>query len=125
MDGYELTHAEYLELVWFCRQYADKKQRLILISGGGGVKLDGMPHGTSPGNPTLSAVVRREPLLRDCEMIEQAAIEAWADGYRDILRNVALGETYERISPNCGRRQFFDLRRKFFFILWEKRQKVI
>lgn len=123
MDDYELTREEYMELRWHCLQYPDKKQRLILMAGGGGVKLDGTPHGTGPGNPTLSTVIRRESLLRDCEMIEQAAIEAWPDGYRDILRNVALGEPFERIGPGCGKNKFTQYRRKFFFLLWLKRQK--
>jgi hypothetical protein len=121
MDGFGLTREEYMELYWLCRQYPDKKQRLALMLGSGGVKLDGMPHGTDPGNPTLAAVMRREPLMRDCEIIEQAAIEAWPEGYKDILRNVALGESFERICPSCGKNQFTQYRRKFFYILWLKR----
>ncbi len=113
-----------MELKWFCLQYADKKQRLAMQLNGGGVKLDGMPHGTEPGNPTLSAVIRREPLVRDCQDIEQAAIEAWPDGYQCILRNVALGESFERICPTCGKNQFTQYRRKFFYILWQKRAKT-
>lgn len=123
MDGFGLTREEYMELYWLCRQYPDKKQRLAMMLGSSGVNMDGMPHGTSPGNPTLSAVVRREILLRDCEAIEQAAIEAWPDGYKDILRNVALGESFERIAPECGKNQFTKIRRKFFYILWQKRAK--
>lgn len=116
-----MTREEYMELYWLCKQYPDKKQRLALMLGGGGVKLDDMPHGTEPGNPTLAAVIRREPLMRDCEIIEQAAIEAWPEGYKDILRNVTLGESYERICPSCGKNQFTQYRRKFFYILWLKR----
>ena len=73
MDGYGLTREEYMELKWFCLQYADKKQRLAMLLNGGDVNLDGMPHGTEPGNPTLSAVIRREPLVRDCQIPNTSA----------------------------------------------------
>lgn len=135
MDGFGLTREEYMELYWLCKQYPDKKQKLSYLlnpSESTGIveahdehgKLIGvaMPHGSGTTDKTLTAVIKREGLLKDCEVIEQAAIEAWPEGYQDILRNVALGESFERIEPECGRVQFLNRRRKFFYILWQKRQ---
>ncbi len=40
-----------------------------------------------------------------------------------LLKNIRWGLTYEKLgSVPLGRRQFYDLRRKFFFVLSEKRE---
>lgn len=62
-------------------------------------------------------IVQRDRLLRDCEMIEQAAIAADSDLCAYILRNVTRDEGITTLKPPCGRRQFYEARRKFFFLL--------
>jgi hypothetical protein len=138
LDEFGLTREEYQELYWFCKQYPHKKQKLSYLlnpSESTGIveahdehgRLIGvaMPHGSGTTDKTLTAVIKREALLKDCEVIEQAAIETDAHMYQAIIRNVTLSETYERIGPPCGRRQFFEKRRQFFYILWLKRQNGI
>jgi hypothetical protein len=122
MDEYGLSYEEFMEQYYFCLQYPAKKQRLQMLLSGESARLDGMPHGTNPGNPTLSAVINREPLIRDCEDIEQSAMEAWPEGYQDLLRCVALGETFAMIDPDCKRDKFSAKRRKFFYLLWKRRK---
>jgi hypothetical protein len=137
MDGFGLTREEYMELYWLCKQYPDKKQKLSYLlnpSESTGIveahdehgRLIGvaMPHGSGTTDKTLTAVIKREGLLKDCEVIEQAAIEAWPEECQAILRNVTLGESYERICPSCGKNKFTLYRRKFFYILWLKRAET-
>jgi hypothetical protein len=135
LDGYGLTQEEYQELYWFCRQYPSKKQALSYMlnpsqhigieeykDNHGRLCGTAMPHGNKTSDPVFTIVSRREALLRDCEMIEQAAIAADSGLYQAIMRNVTLRESFARIDPPCGKNQFTEIRRKFFYILWLKRQ---
>lgn len=121
LDGYELSREEYFELYWFCRQYPDKKLRADLMIKTGNQALSGMPHSPNVSDPVCNAVMSRERLLKECEMIEQAAIAAAPDMYQSLLRSVTMNEPYSQICPLCGVNQFTALRRKFFFTLHEKK----
>lgn len=124
LSEYNLSKAGYYELYWFCRQYPDKKLKASLMIRTGNQALSGMPHCQGVSDSVYSAAISRERLLKDCELVEQAAIEADAELYQAILRNVTLGEPYERIGPPCGRRQFFEKRRIFFYLLQERKNGI-
>jgi hypothetical protein len=121
LDGYELSREEYFELYWFCRQYPDKKLRASLMISAGNQALSGMPHNPNPSDPVYNATISREKLLKDCEMIEQAAIAAAPEMYQAILRSVTMNEPFSQINPPCGINQFTMHRRKFYFLLRERR----
>jgi hypothetical protein len=138
LTEYGLSKEEYEELKWFCRQYPRKKQMLsYLLNPAHQIGIEeykdehgrlcgtAMPRGNKTSDPTLAAVSKREALLKDCQIIEQAAIATDSTLYQQLMRNVTMCETYERINPACGRRQFFETRRKFFFVLWSLRNNTI
>lgn len=120
MDGYGISREAYKELYWFCRRYPEMRMR-VDQQAQPGHWLTGMPRGGQPGDPTAQAALRRDKLIHDCELIEQAAIEAGPECYQALLRNVTLGDAYEQVEPYCGRRQFYATRRKFFYLLSLKR----
>ena len=112
----------YRELQWFCRQYPRKKAEAASLLTVGGAGFDDMPHGTDPGDPTLRAVMRREQLLRDIDMIESCARQV--DGGRwfsALIQNICMGRAYAYIDtailPTSKRPTFYKQRREFFLLL--------
>lgn len=100
LSEYEISKFAYRELKYFCKQYDEKKKLLHDAEGR-----------------------RKEKLQYDIELIEQTAIEAaGATSYSFLLLSVTQGIAYEYLSnPPFGRRQFYRMRRKFFYLLHEKR----
>lgn len=123
LDEYGISRARYDELKAFCRQYDDKKAHAndLLYKTMG--KLTGMPRGNNASDPARNNSIRRDGLIKDCEMIEQAAIEANAELYPYIMDNVTRDVQLWKLKPPCGKNQFYKARRKFFFCLHENETK--
>ena len=127
---WEISKDRYIELRAFCRQYPQWLVEAASMLGVSGAKLDDMPHGTDPGDPTGRAVERRERILAKIDLVEGCA--AAVDGgrwYRAILLNVCNGMAYERIRdlhPDTLKsskvQAFFMARRQFFALLDRKRE---
>lgn len=96
-----ISRMAYRELVYFCLQYGEKREKA----------------------ETEGSAPKRGNLLRDTAMIEEAAREAAPAFCGELLRNVTAGTPYGKLKVPCGRRQFYDVRRKFFIILSQKRMK--
>lgn len=121
MDDWGISFDAYKELYHFCQQYGEKRRAAADLlkpsaqSGG-----DGMPHGKGGvSDPVSRAAIRREQLLGDVKMIEQAAIAADAELYPYILHAVTTKDGMRSIRPPCGERQFRAARRRFFYLLWQ------
>lgn len=121
LDKYKISKYRYRELKYFCLQYDEKKQRLAALRGLGAVTYSSEPHGSGISDPTAAKAERAHQLARDVELIEQTAMEVDSVNYRSLLANVtAATMPYEYLSPACGRRQFYEDRRKFFYLLDKK-----
>ena len=129
MDAWGISYDEYKELYHFCQQYRAKKQaaadmltmpcsipRAVADASG---RAEFLPHGGRTSNPVEAAAERREQLLNDVRMIERAATIADSELAPWILRAVTTRDGVALIDPPCGRRQFINARRKFFFVLSE------
>lgn len=121
LSDYNISKEKYLELKYFCMQYEEKKQEIQQSYGLRSVANDGQPHGNSMGNPTENQAIRNAMLRSDIELIEQTAMEADAEIYQYIIRNVAYGISYEYLGVPKARKQFYESRRYFFFLLAQKR----
>lgn len=125
LSDHNISRDKYNELKYFCLQYWQKKQEIDRNYGIDGFSQDGMPRGTSRGtsssNPTEKKALRIAQLKRDTELIEQTAMEADAEIYPWILKNVTSGVPYEYMDVPMGRRKFYEARRYFFFLLAQKR----
>lgn len=121
LGDYNISRARYNELKYFCIQYEEKKRELHKSYGLGAVVNDGMPKGNLPGNPTERAAIRNVMLQRDIELIEQTAMEADSEIYRWLIKNVTEEISYEWLNVPIGRRQFYESRRYFFYLLAQKR----
>lgn len=135
-EDYGIDKERYRELKHFCLQYKGKKKKasaspdyvlptVSLDSSGG--------HTGNVSNPVEDAAIRHvmrvEKYLRDCRMIEEAAMRAASIGgyrkaWRAILRSVTEGLSYENVQLKCGsvpyaKTDFYAVRRAFFYILDE------
>uniref|UniRef100_UPI0036F29D7E hypothetical protein n=1 Tax=Enterocloster aldenensis TaxID=358742 RepID=UPI0036F29D7E len=121
LSDYNISRAKYNELKYFCMQYEEKKQELHRGYGLGAVVNDGMPKGNIPGNPVERTAIHNAMLQTDIELIEQTAMEADADIYQWLIKNVTEGIPYEWLNVPRGRKQFYESRRYFFYLLAQKR----
>ena len=157
VDSWGVTWEEYKELSYFCLQYDRKKkeaaalltiristpepevyytQRKITLADGREHTMR-IRHGVfqprgsgQTSDPVAATAAKRDRLLRDVRMIEQAAQEAVRDAginamyiIRAVTQRGGIQALYANSDtrPPMGERQFYQLRRKFFWILREMR----
>lgn len=121
LSDYNISRAKYNELKYFCIQYAEKKQKLESAYGLRATVNDGMPKGNLSGDTTAQEAVRNVMLQEDLRLIEETAKKAAPEIYKWILKNVTEGTPYEWLDVPVGRRQFYEHRRYFFYLLAQKR----
>ena len=121
LSDYNISRAKYNELKYFCMQYEEKKRELHKGYGLNAIVNDGLPKGNLPGNPVEGQAIRNADLQADVDLIEHTAMEAGADVYQWLIKNVTEGVPYEWLNVPSGRRQFYETRRYFFFLLAQKR----
>lgn len=126
LEPFEISASRYRELEFFCYQYGEKQEALSDILHGTHTPLDGMPKGCNVSNPTERAAIVAAILSKDCEDIEQAVIGATSEKGASALYQYLLNYVTRRKKPPinsipCGRRQFYEMRKRFFVILHEKR----
>lgn len=122
LKKYNISKERYRELKYFCLQYEEWKRQLSFGVSLQPQKLTGMPNAkNAPSNPTEDAAVKLYELRDKCALVEQTAIEADAELYRYILKNVTQGVPYEYMPVPCCRQKFYNARKKFFYKLSKKR----
>ena len=116
MDGYGIGRWEYYELKAFCRQYREKKRKAS------DVLLTIRSQEQSGTSPVEQLVIKRDRLIRDIQMIEQAASETAGGGWEHaIISNCCDGVGYAKIDrtkmPSSNQGAFYHARREFFYRL--------
>ena len=135
-EDYGIDKERYRELKHFCLQYKGKKKKasasldynlpaVSLESSGGHTGKVSKP----VEDAAIKHMMRVEKYLRDCRMIEEAAMRAASTGgyrkaWRAILRSVTEGMSYESVllkyeSVPYSKTDFYAVRRAFFYILDE------
>lgn len=116
-----ISRAKYNELKYFCMQYEEKQEQLAKGYGIRAPVNDGLPKGNTRSDFTAQEAVEIASIKADINLIEKTAQEASGDIYPWILKNVTKGIPYEWLDVPCGRRQFYEHRRYFFYLLAQKR----
>ena len=127
-NKYKISSHAYLELHHFCMRYHEYKSEIYKIMNGGGTS-GVITYSKSTGrysDPTANSVLKIERFRRHCELIEQTALETDSNIYQPLLNNVTTGVTYDQMKACgirilCGRRQFYEKRKKFFYLLFLKK----
>lgn len=123
VQEFGISYNAFRELDYFCRQYGEKRARANQLKLHPGRALCIPPGHAGQKDPAARAEAMRRRLLRDCEMIEQAAISAAPEFYRELIQNVTEKTPVEAIGTPMGREQFFKARRLFYCRLWEMRME--
>ena len=121
LSEHNISRAKYNELKYFCMQYHEKKRKLENAYGLKATVNDGMPKGNTSGDSTAQDAVRNAMLQDDLRLIEETARKAAPEIYKWVLKNVTEGTPYEWMDVPVGRRQFYEYRRYFFYLLAQKR----
>ena len=151
LHKYGISKYQYRELLNFCLQYPEwkfflesqtdnvKASNINRGLDGGAVREQigykqyiyietavRVNKSTVPGNPEEDLAIRRADISERCRMIEESAREAGAEIYKWLLyavthEAVTHTDLMVRYNVPCGHRFFEECRRKFFFILSEKR----
>ena len=115
-----ISHEKYMELLYFCRQYGEKKNKLKEMTFAKAVDYTATG-GRGGGSSTEKQALLREELKSEIELIEQTALETAPDIYKMLLKNVTEGVTYIYMDVPCGKEYFYKKRREFFYRLSLKR----
>lgn len=112
-----ISQWRYRELKAFCMQYDEKKHEAQQLLGLHAHQLEDTSGRKDAMNKAALTATRCEQLLRECEIIEQAAHEA-EPGSRDaIIKNVTQGIRFEESCYYGERTSFYRARERFFIIL--------
>ena len=120
-ERYRIDRNVYNELKWLCRQYNDICREIADCYGISAVNYDST--GAAKGNHISDPVQERSDkamrLREDIEKIDQALEQTVAEPMRKYIKKaVTEGLPFEYLgNVPCGRRQFYELRCKFFWHL--------
>lgn len=109
-DDYGISKNRYKELKAFCLQYDEKRKSI--------------QRGAANLHYADQYAARNAIYIRDCRMIEEAAVKADPNIWEYMLRNVTQGLSYEHIEYDGAlrkisicRKDFYGTRKLFFSIL--------
>lgn len=121
LEEFDISKFRYRELLNFCMQYEEKKKKVKEFCQISAVKYSGMPKGNKIADPTAEKADMLLQLKEDIELIEQTAIEADGEIYKQLLDNITKGISYLHLDIPYSRASFYRKRKKFFFLLSLKR----
>lgn len=119
-----LSKERYKELLAFCRQYDEKRKQLSGCYALASPALTGLPRSKSTVSPTERKAEMAIKAREHIELIETCAHAAAGKNaalYKALLDNVCRGTRYEYTAAPVSRNTFFAVRRRFFFLLNEKK----
>lgn len=122
LDDYGISCWRYKQLYAMCRQYPEKRKILSSCRELDAMVNDGLPHGNSKADPTARKADIALQLQHDIALIEDTARAVDRVNWLPLLQNVTEGVPFEHLQVYCGRRQFYEMRRKFFLLL-DNREK--
>lgn len=120
-NRYWIEKQRYYELKHFCLQYPVWKKICLTLDGLSRSDIGEVLDTNNVGDPVFRCVSRRERYTIWMGMIEKAAKETdEVLGYY-VLKGVTEGWPYDilkaRLEIPCGKDMYYDLYRKFFWIL--------
>ena len=122
LDEYGISWRRYRELKYFCMQYNEKKEKIKATIGVPAVNYSRTVGGNkSIYSQTEIQAIKVDKLSDDVKLIEDTINEVDNTIYKQLLENITENVPYEYLQVPCGRRQFYIARRKFFYLLSQKR----
>jgi len=122
---YSLPREDYLTAIHYSLRYPLWLEELRTAADTGAIRYDKEKVQTSnSSDPTYEVAVRMGELTDKINLIDNTILEAAGDVYAPYLRySVCHGLTYDQCCAKGlfqGRRQFYEMRRYYFFLLSRK-----
>ncbi len=115
---YGISEYAYREMIYFCMQYGEKKEKLNDLYSIKAINYDkAVVDGGAAYDGVFDKAQKAAIIKSDVEIIEKAASEAASDIKDRLIDNVCYEIPFEYMDVPCGRRQFYDKRKLFFIIL--------
>ncbi len=127
-NRYWIEKHRYYELKHFCLQYPIWQKAYHALDGLSSSTYDlaGFIRTNIPSDPTARCAEAMVFYSDRMDMVEKTAIEADPDLHLYILKAVTEGVSYEHLKVNlnlpCCKDTYYDLYRKFFWLLNKVRQ---
>ena len=126
-NPYYIERERYYELKHFCRQYPIWKKAYAALDGLSKRPAD-LEQFVRPGktsDPTARCAEARASYGNKIEMVEKCAKEASAELYEYIMKYATKGDAYSVLHMRdhipCGKDLFYDVVRRFFWLLSRER----
>ena len=120
-NPYWIEKHRYYELKHFCLQYQIWKKARAALSSLSQRPIDAVKLTSNIGDPTAKCVEAREFYSERMGLIEKAAAETDAELGDYILKAVTQGISYDhlraRVNVPCCKDVYYELYRRFFWIL--------
>ena len=113
-----ISKYRYLELKNMCLQYPEWKKELQFDNGlysNSMIRVSGDQ--IEFKDSVFDLAERQSEINRKIKLIEDVAKISSGDLSAYILECVFFGKSYEILQPPCGRRQFYEKYREFFWML--------
>lgn len=126
-NKYGISKNRFKELYYWCLQYDEWKDELKYRTDTvKSIEVTDMPITHNGSDSTQQLAIRRVQLIENCRMVEQTAIEADPDIYQYILKAVTNEDVTYRylrliMGIPCGKDMYYDRRRKFYWLLDQKK----
>lgn len=125
-SNYWISKHRYYELKHFCLQYIEWKATYAELDGMEGGDMIRDSKSTNIGNPVERVMDRRLYLSDRINLIETAALEAGSELNTYVLKAVTEGLSYDilkaRFNIPCCRNVYYDIYRRFFWLLDKARK---
>lgn len=127
-NKYWIERHRYYELKHFCLQYPIWSKAYSELCGlkSNPDDLASYIKASEHGDPTARCAEARLFYLERMELVEQTALATDPDLHNYILKGVTEGITYENLKSKmdipCCRETYYDLYRKFFYLLSKNRK---
>lgn len=128
LEKYNISKYRYRELYNFCLQYDERRRQIEELQHQSPSPSDGMPKGSGISNPTALVGTRIATLSAENKIIEQSAREASPELCYWLLEAAKYDLKFDflhlREGMPCGKNEFQKLRRKFYYILDQKKRNL-
>lgn len=126
---YKLSKHRFYMVYHYALQYREWKDEYKSLDGLKAMSIDGMPHGTTTGNPTESIGIKRDELMRKMKLIEDTVRETDENLYTWLLKAVTNeGTTYAYLSGimsiPVSHTTYYDKRKEFYYNLSKKLENL-
>ena len=120
-NPYWLERHRFYELRHFCLQYPYWKKLYSMYDGYSKRVSSVVPAAKKQISPTETAALQALFYKERMEMVERCCFEAADDLHDYLLKGVTEGIGYNDLQPPCCKDVYYDIFRKFFFILSKTR----